>query len=251
MTEPIIQAQNLSIRFGSNYAVEGATFSIAQGDFVAVIGPNGAGKSTLLRAMLGLIKPTDGLLRVLGDDPSLMRPMALGYVPQVKTLDRTFPGLGIELVVAGMRSSWPARIKPAERERAMKILEGVAAAHLADRPIGKLSGGELQRLYLARALAHEPRVILLDEPATGMDVPSESDMYHVLDEKQKAEAITVVMITHDWGAAMHHATRAMVMNRRVIGFGSPEEALSEENLREAFGHRGHAHAMRFTGHSHA
>ncbi|MBI3735895.1 metal ABC transporter ATP-binding protein [Candidatus Sumerlaeota bacterium] len=246
----MIEANNFSVRFGANFALESLSFAVEEGSFVAVIGPNGAGKSTLLRSMLGLVSPASGEILVMGKSPSLDLPAGIGYVPQVKTLDRTFPALGIELVVAGLRSAWPARIKPAERDRAMEIMRRVGAENLAKRSIGQLSGGELQRVYLARGLAHAPRLILLDEPATGMDLPSESDMYHVLERYQKETNATVVMITHDWGAALHHASHVMVMNRKLVSFGPPEEALGEEYLREAFGHRGHSHAMRLGAQKH-
>jgi zinc transport system ATP-binding protein len=108
--------------------------------------------------------------------------------------------------------------------------------------LGRLSGGQLQRVYLARALVRRPRLLLLDEPATGVDRLGEVDLYRHLEAYQEETGATILMITHDWEAA-HHASHVLVLNRRVIGFGPPERALSEECLRQAFGHLGHEHAL--------
>lgn len=240
----VVRVENLAVRFGAVAALESVSFEAAEKDFVAIVGPNGAGKSTLLRTMLGLIEPTEGKVELFGCAPREATPEWIGYVPQVKSLDRNFPGLGIELAVSGLRRSWPARIRDDERKRAMEMLERVGAAQLANKMIGQLSGGELQRLYLARGLIHQPKLILLDEPATGLDITGEADMFHILEAYQRDTSATVMMITHDWGAALHHTTRVLLLNRRMIGYGPPAESLREEKLGEAFGHRGHHHAMK-------
>jgi zinc transport system ATP-binding protein len=242
--DPIIEIEDLSIRFGEHLALMNLTLRIERGSFVAIVGPNGSGKSTLLRVLLGLIRPTGGRVSLFGAPPHKVDPAEIDYVPQLKTLDRSFPALAIELVVSGLRRSWPRRPSPEETARALQMLERVGAGHLARRPIGQLSGGELQRVYLARGFVRDPRLILLDEPATGMDVTGEADMYHILEKYQERAGATVLMVTHDWGAALHHATHVLLLNRRLVSYGSPSEALREHNLREAFGHLGHAHGMK-------
>lgn len=217
-----------------------------EGAFVAVVGPNGAGKSTLFKVLLGLL-PFQGEVRVFGRRPKEVDPGLLGYVPQIKTFDRSFPALSLELVVSGIRRAWPLRVTKKERARALEALEEVGALELAERPLGRLSGGQLQRIFLARALVKRPRLLLLDEPATGIDPLGEQDLYRLLEAYQARSGATVLMITHDWEAAFHHATHVLVLNREVIGFGPPERALSEECLRRAFGHLGHAHAIRMAG----
>jgi len=167
-------------------------------------------------------------------------------VPQFKTLDRSFPALSIELVASGLRRRWPFRLAAREREAARAALRRVRGEDLAYRRLSRLSGGELQRVYLARAFVRGPRMLLLDEPATGMDVLGEADMYRVLEQYQRDHRATVLMITHDWEAARHHATHVLILNRRVIGFGPPERALSDECLRRAFGHVGHPHGLSFS-----
>lgn len=236
-----LEIQDLSVRFGEFWALEGVSLSVPEGAFVAIVGPNGAGKSTLLKAVLGLI-PFLGEVRAFGLPLAQADPMWFGYVPQIKTFDRSFPALALELVLTGLRRRWPFRISPAEREEARKVLKRVGAEDLAERPLGRLSGGQLQRVYLARALIRRPRLLLLDEPATGVDRVGEADLYHYLEDYQKDSGAAVLMITHDWEAA-HHATHVLVLNRKVVGFGPPERALSEACLRQAFGHVGHAHGL--------
>lgn len=234
------------MRFGEVEPLKGVSLSVPEGAFVAVVGPNGAGKSTLFKVLLGLL-PFQGEVRVFGRRPREVDPGLLGYVPQIKTFDRSFPALSLELVVSGIRRAWPFRVTRKERARALEALEEVGALELAERPLGRLSGGQLQRVFLARALVKRPRLLLLDEPATGIDPLGEQDLYRLLEAYQARSGATVLMITHDWEAAFHHATHVLVLNRDVIGFGPPERALSEECLRRAFGHLGHAHAIRMAG----
>lgn len=250
MTSPAIIARDLTVRFGSYTALEKVSLEIAPESFLAVVGPNGAGKSTFIRSVLGLVKPTSGSIEVFGHRPGKLPPGTVGYVPQVKTLDRRFPALSIELVMTGVRRRWPFRIGASERHDAMRALERVGMGKLAEMPLGKLSGGQLQRVYLARSLARRPRLILLDEPATGMDAPGEQDFYAVLEDWQQSSGATIIMVTHDLEVAAHHAAEVLVLNRRVIGFGDPHTALGEHHLSEAYGHSGHSHKMIFEGHSH-
>ncbi len=236
----------VSVRLGEFEPLKGVSLSVPQGAFVAVVGPNGAGKSTLFKVLLGLV-PHRGEVRVFGNPPKKTDPHLVGYVPQIKTFDRSFPALSLELVVSGIRRAWPFRVGRKERERALEALREVGALELAERPLGRLSGGQLQRVFLARALVKRPRLLLLDEPATGIDRLGEQDLYRLLEAYQAQSGATVLMITHDWEAAYHHATHVLVLNREVIGFGPPKRALSEECLRRAFGHMGHAHAIRLAG----
>lgn len=243
MNSPLLEAQGLGVRFGDFQALSEVNFQLDGPSFLAIIGANGSGKSTLLKLVLGLIPPSEGTIRLFNGPPAEASPAWIGYVPQVKTLDRSFPALALELVVNGIRRSWPWRISADERRRGMEALERVGAGHLAQRPVGRLSGGELQRVYLARGLVRQPRILLLDEPASGVDAVGEADMYALIDNLFISHQTTVLMVTHDMEAAFHHATHALVLSRRQIAFGPPDEALSEAALRRAFGHVDHAHCM--------
>jgi zinc transport system ATP-binding protein len=238
----ILEFDHLSISLGAWDALIDVSFEFP-GGFLALLGPNGAGKSTLVRAMLGVLQPTSGAVRVLGRAPAQVPAMEIGYIPQIKTLDREFPALPIELVVSGIRGRWPWGISRPDRERGMEALERVGMGAKAERPLGRLSGGELQRVYLARALVRKPRLLILDEPATGMDALGEADMYRLLEGYRRESGASVFMITHDWEVALHHATHVLLLNRRAVAFGKPAEALTGDNLRRAYGHMGHSHSM--------
>ncbi len=237
-----VEAENLSVFFGDHQALENLSLQIPEGSFVAILGPNGAGKSTFIRVLVNLVSPSKGDVRLYGKPVQQLSPDQIGYIPQVKTLDRTFPALAIEFVVSGLRRRWPGWIRSSERKQAMTALEQVDAAHLANCSLGRLSGGELQRVYLARTLIRRPRLIMLDEPATGIDVVGEADMYRLLESYQKEYNATILMITHDWEVA-YHVSLVLLLNRRQISFGQPNAALNDKSLRRAFGHTGHAHAM--------
>ncbi len=247
MTIAAIEASRVTLRFGDHVAIEDITFVLPQGEFLAVVGPNGAGKSTLLKILLGILEPTEGEVLVFGERPSDIPPDRIGYVPQIKTLDRSFPAVAVELVLTGLLGRWPGRSRADRIKQAQEAMERTGTAHLANRPIGHLSGGELQRVYLARSLVRRPDLIVLDEPATGMDLAGELGMYDSLESYQNETGATVFMITHDWQVARHHADLVLVMDRRVVSFGSAKEALAEEPMRRAFGHIGHTHHLRTAG----
>jgi zinc transport system ATP-binding protein len=245
-----VEVDNLSVRLGEHVALSGVNLAIPENAFVAIVGPNGGGKSTLLKVLLGLLPPTTGRVRIWGRAPDEVPPELIGYVPQVKTMDRTFPALSIELVMTGVTRRWPWSPRRQAREEAMAALARVGAAHLAQRPLAKLSGGELQRVYLARSMVRRPKLVMLDEPATGIDAIGEADMYHMLEAYQEESVATLLMVTQDWHAATHHADLVLLLNRAQVSFGPPREALREDNLRAAFGHVGHPHELKFLMDSH-
>jgi len=237
----------VTVQFGDAIVLHDVSFDLAAGCFLAIVGPNGSGKSTLIRAMLGLVTPSKGHTALFGEHAGA-HPERIGYVPQLKTFDRTFPATALELVVTGVRRSWPGKVTGAEREAAVAALTRVGAAQLERRPLARLSGGELQRAYLARALVREPDLVLLDEPATGVDYLAEHDLYSLLEDYQRegvarGRPATVVMITHDLAVARFHADRVLVLNRRVMGFGVPEDVMGDEALKAAFGHHRHQHTV--------
>ena len=244
---PVVHVHDVTVRFSDAVVLEDVSFDLDAGCFLAVVGPNGGGKSTLIKVALGLVKPQRGHAALFGKEAGA-HPERIGYVPQLKTFDRTFPATALELVVTGLRRSWPARIRPEERDRGVEALAHVGAGKLERRPLARLSGGELQRVYLARALVRVPELVLLDEPATGVDFLAEHDLYDLLEAYQEHTAglgrkATVVMITHDMAAARYHADQVVVLNRHLMAFGQPDEVLADERLRSAFGHRSHEHAV--------
>lgn len=237
----IIEANNLSFYYNGISILKNINFSISEGNFISIIGPNGAGKTTLIKIILGLIKDYSGNLSVFGVKPNEVNPALIGYVPQIKTMDRKFPALAIELVVSGYIKKWPWIISGKSKNLAYKVLVDVNAEHLANRSISTLSGGELQRVCLARSLIRNPKLIILDEPATGIDAIGQSDLYNLLENYKERTNATILMITHDWQVANHHSDFVLLINREQISFDIPRIALNQYNLNFAFGHIGHNH----------
>lgn len=236
----MIAAKNLTVRLGDRTALQDICFKIDQGNFLAVLGPNGGGKSTLLKSILGLISPTSGSLE-LGNVDLNRRDLKIGYVPQVKSLDRTFPAQSIELVATSVIGRWPHRLSAKNRDVSMAALDKVGASHLAYQSIRSLSGGELQRIFFARAIINDPQILLLDEPESGIDVSGTADLYMLLEDLHTKANVCIVMVTHDWDVAFHHATHVLLLNSQQMGFGLPEIALTDLAIRNTFGHVGHKH----------
>ncbi len=227
-----ISVEGLTVRFGDVTALDNVGFSVEAGEFVAIIGPNGAGKSTLLDVLLGVQKMESGTVKVEGLDK-------VGYIPQRKDLDKRFPAKAIELVVCGAMGFWPLVKRKGFEERALRAMKRVGVDHCAEQQISTLSGGELQRVYLAKSLVRDPSLLILDEPAAGMDLAGEADMYHLLLDYQKDYGATVVMITHDWEGARVHADKVLLLNKKVIAFGDAKDVMDEARLLHLFHHRGH------------
>lgn len=242
MSLPALHYHHVDVRLGDAEILSDVTFDLPAGAFLAIVGPNGAGKSTLVKVGLGLVHTQAGHAAIFGTDAG-HAPERIGYVPQLKTFERSFPATALELVVSGLRRRWPARVRPAEREQACRALAQVGADRLTDRLLSRLSGGELQRVFLARALVREPDIVFLDEPATGVDYLAEHDLYDLLDRYQSDTAGTIAMITHDLAAARHHATHVLLLNRTMHGFGPPDDVLTDDRLRETYGHAGHGHSV--------
>lgn len=125
----------------------------------------------------------------------------------------------------------------------MEVLDSVGAVHLANKQLSTLSGGELQRIYLARSFVRNPKILLLDEPATGIDLTLESDIYNLIDDYRKKNKSTVIMVTHDWDTAYHHSDRVLILNKQVVCYDKPDIAFNDGSMRRAFGHIGHKHNM--------
>lgn len=242
-----IEIKNLSFNYGDIKVLENINLSIPDNSFVSIVGPNGAGKSTLMKILLGLIKYEKGDVSIFDKTPDEADPALIGYVPQIKTMDRNFPALAIELVTSGLTRRWPWSVKGNEREKSLEALAMVKSENLAARTLSELSGGELQRVCLARSIVRSPKLVVLDEPATGIDAIGEADLYNLLESYQEKSKATILMITHDWHVAHHHSDYVLLLNRKQVSFGVPKEALSENNLRIAFGHIGHEHGIRMNG----
>lgn len=236
-----LSVKDLSLSIQGNLILDSIEFEANSPGFLSIIGPNGAGKSAFIKCLLGLIEPTKGELLLYGNHIQNTPKDWIGYVPQFKTFDRSFPARAIDLIVSGLRYKWPAFISRSEKIVAEEALEKVHARHLLSRQVSTLSGGELQKCYLARALIKKRRLIILDEPSTGIDTFGEADLYQILEDQVAKQSTDIIMVTHDLAVARHHSTEVLLLNKKQISFGTPSNALSEEKINRAFGHSEHHH----------
>jgi ABC-type Mn2+/Zn2+ transport system ATPase subunit len=226
----VLDIDHVTVKFGDKTVLDDVTFWVPPGEFLCLCGPNGAGKSTLLKTILGLLVPTSGHVRVLGVEPQRAR-ASVGYVPQRKSFDRDFPASPLEVVVASIRGKWPLLIERAERETAMAALRKVGAEKLAGARMKDLSGGETQRVFLARALVHDPKLVILDEPTAGVDAEGRAAIIELMAEISASHTIAAVCVTHNLQAVARCAERIVYLDRRVKAWGlwnelSPESGLS-------------------------
>jgi ABC-type Mn2+/Zn2+ transport system ATPase subunit len=225
----VLDVKHLTIAFGDKVVVEDVSFYVPVGEFLCLSGPNGAGKSTLLKAILGIIKPTSGTIRICGQDAEAGR-KKVGYVPQRKGFDRDFPATPVEVVVAQLRGRWPLRIGDEEREIAMDALRRAGAEKLAGSQMRDLSGGETQRVFLARALSTKPELLILDEPTAGVDVGGRAAIVELMAEISASETIAAVLVTHNIQAIARCAERVLYLERRVRAWGLWSELSREREL---------------------
>jgi zinc transport system ATP-binding protein len=246
----VLRVRNVSVTMGGVQVLTNVTFEPAVGKLNAIIGPNGAGKTTLLRAILGLV-PYTGLIE-LGRRAD-GRPLRLGYVPQYLDFDHGMPMSVMDFMCSGLqrRPLWLGHQARARRI-ALQHLERVGAAGWEHRPLGRLSGGELQRVLLAMALTAEPDVLLLDEPVAGVDVAGEQLFCDLLGSLQRERRYTMLLVSHDLSIVTEHAQYIVCLNQTVQCQGNTLETLTAENLRALYrfdvglyghssAHEGHAH----------
>jgi zinc transport system ATP-binding protein len=232
MTGPAVELHDVWFAYGDLPVLEGIDLVVEARDYLAILGPNGSGKTTLLRLLLGLLRPSRGSVRVLGVPPEAARGR-VGYVPQRVRFDLDFPIRVSDVVRMGrLRSDRMLRRPgPGDRAAVERALATVEIADLAERPIGALSGGQLQRVLIARALAVEPELLLLDEPTASLDERFGHGVWELLEELSRS--MTVVLISHDVGAISRYVRSVACLNRKL--FTHPSRELTPEILEATYG----------------
>ena len=221
----LLTVKELTIGYESSALVKGLNFSVNAGDYLCIVGENGAGKSTLMKTLLGLIKPVSGEITA-GDG---LKRNEMGYLPQQTEVQRDFPASVTEVVMSGFVGAMKLRpfYTRAEKETALKNMERMGIAGLRKRCYRELSGGQQQRVLLARALCATSRLLLLDEPVSGLDPKVTEDMYELIADLNR-EGTAIIMISHDLSAAESYATKVLHMGDKVF-FGTKEEYLKKES----------------------
>ncbi|GHD08747.1 metal ABC transporter ATP-binding protein [Zhihengliuella salsuginis] len=233
----VIQVQDLTVSYGALKALDGVDFSVDAGELCGLVGVNGSGKSTLFKSLMGLVSPKRGSVRLFGHDQLRARKQGLiTYVPQAEDVDWTFPVSVRDVVMMGRYGHMGRSRRPAAADRAAvdDALERVALTDLAHRQIGQLSGGQKKRTFVARGIAQEAELMLLDEPFAGVDVTSEKLIMNLL-TTLTTEGRTILMSTHDLAGVPTFCTQAILLHHSVLASGAPAAVLTESNLAQAFG----------------
>ncbi|MCO5218580.1 MAG: metal ABC transporter ATP-binding protein [Thermomicrobiales bacterium] len=232
---PMLACTDLTVHYDNRSALRSVNVAIRGGEVTALLGPNGAGKSTLLKVLSGMISPSHGSATFEG--APLTGPHAsITYVPQRSDVDWKFPISVLECTLLGLirsRSRW-APFSRSDKEAAMAALHNVGMDHLAHAQIDALSGGQQQRVFLARALMNQGKALLLDEPFTGVDVPTQEMLVAILG-RLKESGTAIVYATHDLAQAAQTADHAILINGEVIADGPPSFVFTEDNLAKTFG----------------
>jgi zinc transport system ATP-binding protein len=231
---PVVELRDVCFTYGGEPILCDVDLTIGRGEFLGLIGPNGSGKSTLLKMVLGLLRPTTGAVRLFGQPAAQCgERWRIGYVPQrLSTFDAQFPATVAEVVGMGRF----ARLGPLRRPRATdhaaveRALAAVNMTPLRDRRIGKLSIGQQQRAFIARALATEAELLILDEPTAAVDAATQEEFYHLLEHLNRDRGMTIVLVEHDLAMVAAHVASIAVLNRRIVFRGSPAEYAARDFL---------------------
>lgn len=235
-----IVSRDLTVSFDRRIALDSVSFDVRMGEFLGVVGPNGSGKTTLLKAILGLVRPERGSIQVLGMDlwgnlTKVRREIA--YVPQKERVNPKLPILVRDVVMMGRYGRigvlrWPSR---RDYDVVVDALEAVEMLQHVDEPFGHLSGGQQQRILIARAIAQEPKILLLDEPTSALDMTSQSAVIDLIDALRREKGLTVVMVTHDVNSISSYVDEVMYLRGGLVAKGPIESVCKLEILKQVYG----------------
>ncbi len=231
MSNEIVKLENIWVKYDGVVVLEDVNLTIESTNFFGIIGPNGGGKTTLLKVLLGLVKPSSGIVTVLGENPKISR-KRIGYVPQHGSFDVNYPINAWEVVMMGRiaKRRIGHRFKEEDKKVAEHSLEVVEMLDFKDRQISKLSGGQQQRIFIARALASNPEMLLLDEPTASVDKHMQTDIFELL--KRLSSTIPILMVSHDVGVMSVYVDKVACLNKRMFYHDSGE--ITSEMLDEAY-----------------
>lgn len=236
---PIIEAKNLSVNYGQTEALKNVSLVVEQGDFIGLAGPNGAGKTTLVKAILGLLPVLSGKIELFGIEKEKFNDWGkIGYLPQkLSTINALFPATVDEVVTLGLLSQKkiPRRIGFSDRKRANEILQELGIDNLKKKMLSELSGGQQQKVLLARALVSNPQVLIFDEPSTALDPESREFFFQLIQKLNKQKGITVILITHDTSYIGQYANKLLYVDKSLVYFGKFSDFCRDQKMNSYFG----------------
>jgi zinc transport system ATP-binding protein len=245
----IAEIDRLSYAYSGNLVLDNISFTIDEGDILGIIGPNGAGKTTLFSCMLGLLDDYTGTIKILGDDIKKKKNgkvfKSIGYIPQKKTIEQNFPATVEEIVSLGITT-----IGKTSKEKIALALETVDLLAQKDRRVGELSGGQQQRVLIAKAMVNNPKLLILDEPATGIDLEMQNRFYSLLKKLNQENKITIIWASHDLDAVNRLATSVACINRSMFFHGKTYEFFENPDLLKAYSESSMQAHMHLHDHTH-
>ncbi len=223
----ILSCKNLNVQYDNQVALKNVNFDLEDGDYLCIIGDNGSGKSTLMKSILGLVTPKSGSIQY----GSQLKNHDIGYLPQQTVVQRDFPASVYEVVLSGClnKRGWRPFYSKEEKQRALNNLKKLKIEQLKDKCYRDLSGGQQQRVLIARALCASEKILLLDEPVTGLDPVTTKHLYDIIEELNRDYKMSIIMVTHDMNSGLEHATKILRLNKEVVFYGTPDEYLCFTN----------------------
>lgn len=232
----VIEANNISVKYENDYVFSNISFSINRGDFIALTGPNGSGKSTLIKSILGLIEITSGSIKIFEKNlKDFNEWYKIGYVPQKINLSPFFPASVKEVVKMGLLQSKNLDPKKFE-EKILQVLNTLNINDLKEKNVTELSGGQFQKVIIARAIVSDPEILILDEPTTALDPETREKFFEIISNLNKSKSTTIVLITHDTGTTGKFANKLLYFDRKIIFYGTYDDFCKSENMSEYFGY---------------
>jgi zinc transport system ATP-binding protein len=246
----VVGIDRLSYAYSGNLVLNNISFSIDEGDILGIIGPNGAGKTTLFGCMLGLLDDYTGMIKIFGEDIKNKNSKvfkSIGYIPQKKTIEQNFPATVEEIVSLGITTTVTGKIS---REKIESALETVDLLVQKDRRVGELSGGQQQRVLIAKAMVNNPKLLILDEPVTGIDLETQNKFYSLLKKLNQENRITIIWASHDLDAVNRLATSVACINRSMFFHGKTKEFFENPDLLKAYSESSMQAHMQLHNHAH-
>ncbi|EKD23185.1 MAG: hypothetical protein ACD_83C00012G0001 [uncultured bacterium] len=235
----ILEIDNLTANYGTTQVLNNISFNVENSDFVGLAGPNGAGKTTLVKVILGLIPIVSGSIKIFGKSINTFNEWgSIGYLPQKSsTINALFPATVSEVIGLGLlsQSKWPKIINNQDQQKISQVLKELEITNLRDKMLSELSGGQQQKVLLARALVSKPKLLIFDEPSTALDPESRESFFQLLQNLNTKEKIAIILITHDTGFVGQYAEKLLYIDKSLIYFGKFSEFCQSDKMNNYFG----------------